>query len=77
MQEEKNNDFPDVEREGWDPEKLAEEGSQILPDEVTRELLRGDETKGDPDERDVVGGIPSGETPHGYREIKHQTGMEE
>lgn len=77
MQEEKDKDFPNVEVEGWKAEELAEEATNKEPDEITRQMLRGDETEGDPDERDVVGTIPSGETPHGYREIKHKTGMEE
>lgn len=77
MQEEKDKNFPDVERQGWKAEELAEEASNKESDEITRQMLRGDETEGDPDERDVAGTIPSGETPQGYREIKHKTEMEE
>lgn len=77
MQEEKDKDFPEVERQGWKAEELAEEATNKESDEITRQILRGDETEGDPDERDVAGGVSSGETPQGYREIKHQTGMEE
>ncbi|MBA3634093.1 MAG: hypothetical protein H0W58_14975 [Acidobacteria bacterium] len=62
--------FPDVERGDWDVEQVSEESSNKPSDEIVREMLRGDETKGDADERDVVGGVESADTPHGREETK-------
>lgn len=59
------------EREGWNIEKLSEEASQKDEDEIQRQTLRGDETKGNPDNRDVVGGVDADETPHGREEAKN------
>lgn len=62
--------FPDVERQDWDAEKVSQESSNKPSDEIVREMLRGDETKGNPDNRDVAGGVESAETPHGREETK-------
>lgn len=43
------------EREGWSAEELGEESSYEGTTELGRRLRRGDETAGDPDERDVAG----------------------
>jgi hypothetical protein len=58
-------------REGWDVQKLANEASQKDGDEIQRQTLRGDETKGNPDNRDNAGSVDSGETPHGREEAKN------
>ena len=58
-------------REGWDSKKLADEASQKDGDEIQRQILRGDESKGNADERDVVGSIDKNETPHGREEAKN------
>ena len=39
-------------------------------DGALRQTLRGDETKGDPDERDVAGAPSHDDTPHGREEAK-------
>lgn len=57
-------------RQGWNIEEVAEESTNKSSDEMKREVLRGDETKGDADERDVVGGVNSNETPQGREEAK-------
>ncbi len=62
--------FPDVEKQDWDVEQLAEESTNKPSDEIVREMKRGDETKGDADDRDVVGGVDSEDTPHGREETK-------
>lgn len=49
---------------------LAEESSLMGRDEMQRQILRGDETKGDPDDRDVAGAVRSDETPHGNENAK-------
>jgi hypothetical protein len=56
-------------REGWTADDLGEQSSYEGTSEISRRLRRGDETAGDPDERDVAGAIPIEDTPHG-REIR-------
>ena len=58
-------------REGWDVQKLADEASQKNIDEIQRETLRGDETKGDADNRDIAGNVDTNETPQGREEAKN------
>jgi hypothetical protein len=65
------NDKPQTKREGWDAEEISEQASNRMDDEIKREISRGDETKGDADERDAVGGAsPSIDTPQGREEAK-------
>jgi hypothetical protein len=52
-------------------DEIVEQGSVITADEVHRQLRRGDETKGDPDTRDVAGGPDPNETPRGREESKN------
>lgn len=70
MQEKENKEIRDVMCDEWSAEELADQATNMLPDEITRGMLRGDETKGDPDDRDIVGSIASNETPHGRKETK-------
>ena len=58
-------------REGWKIQNLANEASQKDEDEIQRQTLRGDETKGNPDYRDIAGSVNSGETPQGREEAKN------
>lgn len=62
--------FPDVNRQGWNAEQISEESANQTPDEITRQMLRGDETKGSADDRDVAGGNASIDTPQGREETK-------
>lgn len=71
MKKEEEN-VPNVEREGWQAEKLVEESVNKDSDNMIREILRGDETKGNPDERDIVGSPKSEDTPHGREEEKKE-----
>ena len=57
--------------EGWDLEDIAGEASQRTDDEIYREARRGDETKGDPNERDAAGSVDSNETWQGREEAKN------
>ena len=73
MQTETKNDqekVPAVERQGWNVNDVSAESVNQSSDEITREILRGDETKGDADNRDMVGGVNSNETPQGREEAK-------
>lgn len=70
MQTEEKEKLENVERQNWNAEKVAEEATNKEDDEIMRQMLRGDETKGNPDERDVAGSVDSDETPHGSEEAK-------
>lgn len=60
--------------QGWDKEDIkdiTDEASHRDEDGVLRQTLRGDETKGDPDARDVAGATEHQDTPHGREEAKN------
>ncbi len=65
--------FAESEREGWNAEKLSEEAAGQMPDEMMRQILRGDETGEKADERDVVGTVDRNETPQGREEAKRDS----
>lgn len=44
-----------IERNGFTAEELGEQSSYDDETEIARRMRRGDESKGDPDERDVAG----------------------
>ena len=50
---------------------ITDEASYHDPDGVLRQTLRGDESKGDPDNRDVAGATDLEDTPHGREETKN------
>ena len=56
--------------------EIAEQASKPDHEQIQRQTRRGDETKGDPDERDVAGAIDFEDTPHGWEERKHQVQQE-
>ncbi len=70
MKQERKKDISNVRREGWEADKLVEESANKDSDETVRQILRGDETKGNPDSRDIVGSPESKDTPHGREEEK-------
>ena len=51
-------------------EVITDEGSLQDPNTVLRQTLRGDETKGDADARDIAGATSFEDTPHGREETK-------
>lgn len=57
-------------------EEIARQGSKTDHDEIQRQILRGDETQGDPDERDHAGALDHEDTPHGREERKHEVESE-
>lgn len=57
------------------PEKIAEQASKPDYDQIYRQSLRVDETKGDPNDHDVAGSTDD-DTPHGREERKHQVEKE-
>lgn len=72
-QKQESEKMPEVEREDWNIKEIAEESTNKPADETLREVLRGDESRGDADERDVVGGSDSDDTPQGREEAKKDT----
>jgi len=58
-------------REGWSAKDLGDQASQKNVDEIQREILRGDETKGDADNRDIAGNVERNETAQGREEAKN------
>ena len=56
--------------------EIAEQASKPDHEQIHRQTRRGDETKGDPDERDVAGAVDFEDTPHGWEERKHQVQQE-
>ena len=63
------------EREGLSSEQIgdiADEAGYNDSDGVLRQTLRGDETKGNPDDRDVAGATDFEDTPHGREETKNR-----
>jgi hypothetical protein len=73
MQENDDKQFSETGREGWSAEKLAEEGVNQMPDEMMRQILRGDEDGEKADDRDVVGTVNRNETPQGREEAKRDS----
>ncbi len=63
----------DADREGWSGDEIARQSSQIDEDEIQRQIKRGDESEGNPDERDNAGKTSPGDTPQGREESKLQT----
>lgn len=54
------------------PEEIADQASRPDYDQIYRQTRRGDESKGDPDERDVAGAMDHEDTAHGREERKHE-----
>jgi hypothetical protein len=61
-----------VKKEEWSADDLGEQSTYEGTTEISRRLRRGDETVGDPDERDVAGAIPEKDMPHG-REVRRKS----
>ena len=57
-------------------DEIADQASKPDHDQIYRQPLRGDELKGDPDGRDIVGATDYEDTPHGREERKHQVEKE-
>lgn len=54
MQKQNEENIPEVKKEGWDAEKLVEEGANEESDDVVRKILRGNEEDGNADKRDII-----------------------
>lgn len=58
-------------RDEWSVKELADEASQIDENEIQRQLRRGNEMKGDAEDRDIAGRSASKDTPQGREEAKN------
>ena len=58
------------------PEEIADQASKPDYDQIFRQPMRGDESKGNPDDRDVAGATDHEDTPHGREERKHRVEKE-
>lgn len=54
------------------PEEIADQASKPDYEQIYRQPRRGDESQGNPDDRDIAGATDHGDTPHGWEERKHQ-----
>ena len=59
------------EKQGWNADELAEQASQQDEDAIQRQLKRGDETKGNADERDDAGTVDKDDTAQGREETEN------
>ena len=57
------------------PEEIADQASKPDYEQIHRQTRGGDETKGDPNDRDIAGADHE-DTPHGWEERKHQVEQE-
>jgi hypothetical protein len=73
VKEDARNDLEEnhPKKEGWSAEDLGEQSMYEGTTEISRRLRRGDESAGDPNERDVAGVIPEKDMPHG-REVRRR-----
>jgi hypothetical protein len=55
-------DKTNVRREGWNADDLGDESGYQDSTEFARQLIRGDESKGSPDDRDIAGVTALNET---------------
>jgi len=72
MPENDDQQFSKAKREGWSAEEISEESTNMPPDEIKRQMLRGDETQGNADDRDVAGSANSNETPQAREQSKNE-----
>lgn len=76
MQNKDNEQVPNANRDEWNAEELSEQSVNEQPDETLRKVLRGDEDKGNANDRDVTGTSTGNETPQGREETKKRAGAE-
>ena len=76
MQKQDEKKVPDVKRDNWDAKNLVKESSSEDSDETVRKVLRGNESQGNPDNRDIAGAVNPNETPQRSEENKHQAEVE-
>jgi hypothetical protein len=73
----KDKDPENVERDGFTAEELGEASSYDSTTEMAQEMRRGDESEGDPDERDVVGSTTAATNTDNKPVPRHQRGADD
>ncbi len=71
MPKKESPNMPEVNRDEWNIEQLDQESTNEQSDEILRKTLRGNEEKGNPDDRDIIGSADRNETPQGREETKN------
>ncbi len=71
MQNNKDQKPANDNEQGWNVDEVADEASLSNVDEIQRQVLRGDESKGDANNRDAAGVVDSKDTPRGREETKN------
>lgn len=72
-----DRDPQNVEREGFTAEELGEASAYTDSTEMAQQMRRGDETKGDPDDRDVVGATTAANPDDNKPVPRHQRGADD
>ncbi len=63
-----------VEKDGFTAEELGEESAYTDSTEIAQQMRRGDESKGDPNRRDVVGATTAADQSKNKPVPRHQRG---
>ena len=72
-----DKDPQNVERDGFTAEELGEASAYDSTTEIAQMMRRGDETKGDPDDRDVVGATTAANNDNNKPVPRHQRGADD
>ncbi len=72
-----DKDPKNVERDGFTAEELGEASAYDSTTEMAQMLRRGDESKGDPNERDVVGATTAATNTDNKPVPRHQRGADD
>jgi len=73
----KDKDPQNVERDGFTAEELGEESAYDNTTEMAQMMRRGDESKGDPNDRDVVGATTAANDDDNKPVPRHQRGADD
>ncbi len=73
----KTKDPQNVERDGFTAEELGEASAYDWTTEMAQMMRRGDESKGDPDDRDVVGATTAANNDDNKPVPRHQRGADD
>jgi len=72
----KDEENVNIEPDNLSVQDVADESANKPDDETLRQVLRGDESKGDADKRDIVGSSKTIDTPQGREEAKKDKGRD-
>lgn len=72
-----DNDPQNVERDGFTAQELGEESAYTDSTEIAQQMRRGDETIGDPNDRDVVGATTAAINKDNKPVPRHQRGADD